>query len=332
MQNRTPVARSARAPIPEFEPVPRKYRHDGWTPERQRAFIEALADTGCVSRAAAMVNMSQSNCYVLRRAPGAEGLRRAWDIALDFGLKRMKDFAFQRAMEGELVPVFHAGKLQGFRRKRNDALLMFCLRHYDKDASGRRTTVNYFRTEAAVGSGAGSGEGGKAAASATTMRVTSGERADPETLALRDDQLANELQRFEGVRLDATAQAAIAKALEECAARERAMATACEKGGDAAADVLADDPREDFVAVGEGMSRYRGTLESGVALEREVEFVPGEASWRLVGAQVPEWVPADADGLVPLPAPADARAADDGVTEVKRRPSRRGKREVSSSS
>ncbi len=23
-------------------------RHDGWTPERQKAFIEALADTGCV--------------------------------------------------------------------------------------------------------------------------------------------------------------------------------------------------------------------------------------------------------------------------------------------
>ena len=35
--------------LPDFDPVPRKYRHDGWTPERQKAFIAALADTGSVS-------------------------------------------------------------------------------------------------------------------------------------------------------------------------------------------------------------------------------------------------------------------------------------------
>ncbi len=40
MQNRTPVPRDARPALPGFAPVPRKYRHDGWTPERQRAFIE----------------------------------------------------------------------------------------------------------------------------------------------------------------------------------------------------------------------------------------------------------------------------------------------------
>ena len=58
MQNRTPVARAARPALPAFAPVPRKYRHDGWTPERQVAFIEALADTGSVTRAAGMVSMS----------------------------------------------------------------------------------------------------------------------------------------------------------------------------------------------------------------------------------------------------------------------------------
>lgn len=53
MRNLAPVPRSERPPIPEFAPVPRKYRHDGWTPERQKAFIEALADCGSVTRAAA---------------------------------------------------------------------------------------------------------------------------------------------------------------------------------------------------------------------------------------------------------------------------------------
>lgn len=59
MKTRTPVPRDQRAPLPDFDPVPRmRARHDGWTPERQKAFIEALADTGSVSRAAAMVNMT----------------------------------------------------------------------------------------------------------------------------------------------------------------------------------------------------------------------------------------------------------------------------------
>ncbi|HEX2763027.1 MAG TPA: hypothetical protein VHM92_04155 [Allosphingosinicella sp.] len=41
---------SGQAPSLAFTPVPRRYRHDGWTPERQVAFIEALADTGRANR------------------------------------------------------------------------------------------------------------------------------------------------------------------------------------------------------------------------------------------------------------------------------------------
>ena len=156
MQNRVPVPKEARPALPEFTPVPRLYRHDGWTPEQQKAFIEALADTGSVSRAAGLVNMAQANCYTLRRAPGAESFRRAWEAALDFGVQRLKDIAFERAIEGQLSPVFVAGKLMGFRRIRNDALLMFCLRHYGQDSNGKRTTVNYFSTRASAGAGAGS--------------------------------------------------------------------------------------------------------------------------------------------------------------------------------
>ena len=77
MRNRVPVPASERPPLPAFTPVPRKYRHDGWTPERQKAFVEALADCGSVRRAAAVVNMSNENAYVLRRSPGAEEFQRA---------------------------------------------------------------------------------------------------------------------------------------------------------------------------------------------------------------------------------------------------------------
>lgn len=116
------------AAIPALEPVPRKYRHDGWTPKRQRAFIGALADTGCVSRSARYVNMSMEGAYWLRRQAGSDAFRAAWEAALNLGVQRLKDEVFERALEGQLHPVFVGGKLKGFKRVKNDRLLMFALR------------------------------------------------------------------------------------------------------------------------------------------------------------------------------------------------------------
>jgi len=306
VRNRVPIARSERPPLPDFAPVPRRYRHDGWTPERQKAFIEALADTGCVDRAARMVNMAQPNCYALRRAPGAEGFRRAWDAALDFGLKRLKDIAFERAIEGELVPVFVSGRLIGFRRKRNDKLLMFCLRHYGQDANGKRTTINYFSTRASAGAAAsgpstslGTNEvcaGAESAAATVRTIITgpspasagagfgSGQAAAGADAAARDDEAAALLNGFEGVELDAEAAAAIAAALEACAARARRADAAYTRGGEAAAEAAADDPGESFFRSAEP---YCGELIPPVAIEEYVPFTPGEAHWRQAGAEMP---------------------------------------------
>lgn len=268
MQNRVPATRDQRAPLPAFDPVPRKCaRHDGWTPERQKAFIEALADTGSVRRAARMVNMSQANAYALRRAEGAEGFRRAWSAALDFGLGRLKDLAFERAIEGEMVPVFQSGKLMGFRRKRNDALLMFCLRHYGQDASGKRTTINYFSTRASAGAAADGATAG-AQASTTTMRTVINGEAAGDT-ASRDDRAAGALLGFDGDTLDAEAEAAIGAALADWAARRAAADALIEAGGEAAADVLEDDPDACFVRLPHNGTPYRGTLSADEDGENE---------------------------------------------------------------
>ena len=301
-------------PIPSFAPVPRRYRHDGWTPERQKAFIEALADTGCVTRAASMVNMAQANCYALRRAPGAEEFRRAWDAALDFGLKRLKDIAFELAIEGQLVPVFVAGKLMGFRRKRNDALLMFCLRHYGQDSNGKRTTINYFSTRASAGAVSTDGgppppidcverspspsRGGLAEASTTTVRTVI---TGPSSSGQDQDSAADVLNGFEGVELDAEAEAAIAAALEACAARARAAEADYDRGGEAAIEAAANDPRESFVRVGEASNPYLGELEPAVMVEEWVPFAEGEAPWELAGAERPSFK------TLPSTAPQDER-------------------------
>jgi hypothetical protein len=62
----------------DFEPVPRRARVDGWTPELQRAFIAALAVTGSRGRAAKAVGKSATGAETLLNAKGAEGFAAAW--------------------------------------------------------------------------------------------------------------------------------------------------------------------------------------------------------------------------------------------------------------
>lgn len=125
-ETRTPVAAED---LPAFDSVPVKYRHDGWTPARQKAFIGALADTGSVAAACRAVNRSTHGAYHLRRQPGAEEFAAAWEAALDFGIKRVEDVAMDRTLNGVEVPVYSYGQLVGTRISYNDRLLMFMLRN-----------------------------------------------------------------------------------------------------------------------------------------------------------------------------------------------------------
>lgn len=61
-RNLPPPAHSADLPaLLEFTPVPVRARHDGWTPERQRLYVAALAETGHGGKAAARVGMSEQS-------------------------------------------------------------------------------------------------------------------------------------------------------------------------------------------------------------------------------------------------------------------------------
>ncbi|WP_296716230.1 hypothetical protein [Erythrobacter sp.] len=144
--------RTARLPVRDivaqgellaFTPVPRQCeRHDGWTPQRQRTFIEALADTGSVAAACKTADMSQAGAYHLRRQPGADEFRAAWQRALDFGVQRIEDVAMDRALNGVEEPLYSYGALIGTRTRYNDRLLMFMLRNRapERFADGRRVS------------------------------------------------------------------------------------------------------------------------------------------------------------------------------------------------
>ncbi len=87
--------------VPTFTPVPmRRNRHDGWTPERQHAFLLALTATGSVSAAARMVGLTRKSAYQLRKRLGAESFADAWDTAISSGRARIFEYMFDRAVNG----------------------------------------------------------------------------------------------------------------------------------------------------------------------------------------------------------------------------------------
>ncbi len=116
--------------LPAFTPVPRlKERSNGWNPEVQLAFIEALASTGSVRAACRRVNRSECGAYQMRRHPEGRSFAKAWQAALALGVQKLEDIAMDRALNGVEVPVYAYGKIIGTRRVYNDKLLMFILRN-----------------------------------------------------------------------------------------------------------------------------------------------------------------------------------------------------------
>lgn len=112
----------------KFTPVPVRYRRDGWTVDKQYAFIEALAETGIVEEACRRVGMSRTAADNLRRRPCGAPFRRAWEMALDYSLYRIEEDAFTRSRHGVPRPIFHKGEKVGEWRHFDERLTMFLLR------------------------------------------------------------------------------------------------------------------------------------------------------------------------------------------------------------
>lgn len=113
----------------DWYPVLRRPRADGWTPAKQRLFIETLADTASPKQAARAVGMTPTGAYKLRRSPGGEGFAAAWDAAVHQGAKRLVDIALERAVDGVEEPVFDRdGRVIHLKTRYNDRLLMFLIR------------------------------------------------------------------------------------------------------------------------------------------------------------------------------------------------------------
>ncbi|MDP9423565.1 MAG: hypothetical protein M3Q19_12180 [Pseudomonadota bacterium] len=125
------MARDDKPRREDFTPVPVKPRHDGWTPDKQIAFIQALAECGCVDEACKRVGMGRTSAYSLRTRTDAIAFRLAWDAALEVAVQALSDAVFSRALHGVARPVFYKGEQVGERVYFDERLAMFVLRYRD---------------------------------------------------------------------------------------------------------------------------------------------------------------------------------------------------------
>ena len=127
-------------PVIQFEPVPQQRRRRvGWDADRQRAFIALLARVPSVVRAAKAVGMSARSAYKLLDRPEAEQFGKAWEMALEYGMERLRGVSIGRCLEGgDFVPVYRKGRLVRVDFRRNDRLAIALL-------SGKGRDVDHYR-------------------------------------------------------------------------------------------------------------------------------------------------------------------------------------------
>ena len=89
----------------------------------EAVFLAALENTGTVGRAAAVAGVDRKTVYDCQRADPEFAMKclDAFDGAADAALSRITRLAVQ----GELVPVCHQGRLVGYELRQSDTLLMY---------------------------------------------------------------------------------------------------------------------------------------------------------------------------------------------------------------
>ena len=119
-----------------FAPViPAKARHDGWNPDVQRAFVDALRRMGVVAAACRSVGRSPASFYALKDRAGPDHpFVRACGRALDEARLRAIDRAMELGRERLAEPMYYRGKLVGVRERWDNRLLLAALNALDRHA------------------------------------------------------------------------------------------------------------------------------------------------------------------------------------------------------
>ncbi|GLV20484.1 hypothetical protein TomMM35A_03440 [Sphingobium sp. TomMM35A] len=119
-----------------FPPLPtaaEQIRADGWSPARQRQFLETLAATGVITTACDAVHISPRAAYALRIRRDGAAFRLGWDAAILIARARLADELLARALTGH-EEVIHKDEDTITRRRHDNRLAMSMLSRLDRMA------------------------------------------------------------------------------------------------------------------------------------------------------------------------------------------------------
>ena len=147
-----PEATPPPAAIEQPEPVPPgprfvpSVRSDGWTAEKQKRFLEAIADGAAAKQACRTVVMSEASAYAFRRRAAGQAFALGWAAANLVARDRVAEQLFARALDGQEVTI-----------TREDGSVV--VRHYHDNGLATRLLARLDRYADAAASG-GAGRGG----------------------------------------------------------------------------------------------------------------------------------------------------------------------------
>ncbi|MFW2829840.1 hypothetical protein [Sphingomonas sp. ID0503] len=102
MNAHTPIDTTA----PNTDPAPedaaaRRHRNDGWTPDRQRRFLELVADGVTVDDACLVIELSATSAYTFRRRAPGSAFALGWAAANLHARERIAASLLARAVHGQ---------------------------------------------------------------------------------------------------------------------------------------------------------------------------------------------------------------------------------------
>lgn len=124
-----------------YEPVAadslgRRRRCDGFTPERQVVFLDALSRCGVAADAARVAGVSRDTVYNLRNRAEGRAFSLAWDAAMLMSRARVSDELHSRALNGVVEKIYRNGELWGERHRHDNRLAMALLTRLDRQCEG----------------------------------------------------------------------------------------------------------------------------------------------------------------------------------------------------
>lgn len=122
----------------QFPPLPapaQQIRADGWSPARQRLFLETLAATGIIRTACDAASISPRSAYALRIRRDGAAFRLGWDAAILIARARLADDLLARALTGSEEVIRKDADAGEITRHRHDnRLAMSMLARLDRMA------------------------------------------------------------------------------------------------------------------------------------------------------------------------------------------------------